>query len=847
MKSLSAILILLFFSTSSMATMSDQEFFNSIDLNYQGLDSVSAAISQGDTVLAKIKLLEYFQERTAIQYFPLYSGGSTSDANDNLNHYFTVVNIRKYAGETDGTVDWTTYDPNNDEWHYQFHRNYWLGNLGKVYGSTSNEIYAEEWIAELIDWIDDNSPGYPRTLDTGIRLKNWVESYQYFINLYDSPSITPEDHLTVLKSFIEQCRFLRDNWRDEGNWGATETQGLGAAVVMFPEFKFTDDGNWEWWRDLVIARMQHHLEIDFYPDGVQYETSPLYHSYEFRNLFLSYKLMNLNGITISEEIINLFVKPLEFMMHIHKPDGYLPQLSDTDNKNFLDRLEEEANLFGRQDMLYAATRGSQGIPPDNMFAPFPNGGYFVMRSDWGQNQSTYGNSRYLVFDTGSNDPWHAHYDILNFEAYAYGHTIIKDPGRYTYSNVGGWRDYFKNTTAHNTIVIDNQNQQQNAEGFAVWETAIGFDYVNAYHDAYNNIRHRRKVFFVKPEYWIISDLLTGSGTHTYDQYFHFEPYYQNHITLDSDDHSISTPHFALFPADQESNAEIISGWVSYTSGSKSTAPVAKYTKQGAMPVTFETLIYPFNTDVESVSVTKLTAFNQWGWDLLADEAIALEIISPSKMDYFCINHIGEDTLLFEDYKFSGEILYVRENVFGEPLNIQVVNGTSLHKLDTLLVETYGELANISWYENALVVNCAEMDSFIIWAPNVNYVLVNGFVADFIQTGNHVVVTRIPLTYTHDDFDKPKDVYLEQNYPNPFNSSTIIQYSLANPINAKLNIINMQGQTILTILNKFQSVGLNQYIWDGKNQIGQPVPAGVYIYQICLDDGTTQSKKMIFLK
>ncbi|MCK4894702.1 MAG: T9SS type A sorting domain-containing protein, partial [Calditrichia bacterium] len=111
----------------------------------------------------------------------------------------------------------------------------------------------------------------------------------------------------------------------------------------------------------------------------------------------------------------------------------------------------------------------------------------------------------------------------------------------------------------------------------------------------------------------------------------------------------------------------------------------------------------------------------------------------------------------------------------------------------------------------------------------------------------IVVTSIPLIYAYDDFDKPKDVYLAQNYPNPFNSSTTIQYSLTNPINAKLNIINLQGQTILTILNNFQSVGLNQYIWDGKDQIGQPVPAGVYIYQIYLDDGTTQSKKMIFLK
>ncbi|UCE08257.1 MAG: alginate lyase family protein, partial [bacterium] len=586
-----------------------------------------------DTTLAKMKLLEYYQNRTSVQYFELSGSGNTSEAIDNLDHFFTVVGMRKYAGESDGTIDWSTYDRNDNEWHYQFHRMYWLINLGKVYGRTGEEKYAVEWIAELVDWADDNPPGYPRTLDTGIRLRNWAESYQYFIHKYQSSSITSQDHVTVLKSLMEQCRFLRDNWRDEGNWGANETRGLGAVVVMFPEFKFTSNTNWDWWRDLVLYRLQHHLSGDFFPDGVQYETSPSYHSLEYRNLFLNYKLLGMNGISISDALKDLFVKPLEFMMHIHKPDGYLPQLSDTDRKSYRNHLEEGAEFFNRQDMLYAATMGNRGTPPRNTFAPFPYGGYFVMRSDWGQQQNDYKDTKYLVFDTGSNEPWHAHYDILNFEAYANKTVLIRDPGRYNYVS-GYWRDYFKNTTAHNTIVIDNQNQKRGTSGTPIsWISLPGFDYVSGEHNAYSGLTHERRIFFVKPEYWVISDLITGNGYHVYDLYFHLDSPYLNHNTLNESDHSVGTPNYIIMPSDISAKAEVITGWVSNSYNSKQEAPIVKYQKNGSPPITFETVLFPYDSGVKPLVVEKSNVFNGQN-AVYPSEAFCLKIQSENQEDWF---------------------------------------------------------------------------------------------------------------------------------------------------------------------------------------------------------------------
>ncbi len=843
---ITSIFCILLIHTIAIAAMDDHEFFSSIDLNYPGLEEVQSALLAHDTSLAKQKLLEYYQDRTNVQYFPLIGSGSTTKANDNLNHYFTVINIRKYAGENDGTINWATYDPGNKEWHYQFHRMYWITNLGKVFASTKDEKYAQEWMAELNDWSDDNQPGYPRTIDTGIRLRNIVESYQYFIHKYKSSAITSEDHLMVLKSIMEQCRFLRDNWRSNSNWGAEETRGLASAVVMFPEFKFTVDGNWTWWLDLVISRLDHHLSYDFYPDGVQFETSPAYHSLEYRNLFMAYQLLDINQIEISESLKYKFIKPLEFMMHVHKPDKYLPQLSDTDKKSYLNKLKEGAILFNRPDMIYAATRGGEGIPPQETFAPFPDGGYFIMRSDWAETGTKYSDTRYLVFDTGSNDPWHAHYDILNFEAYAYGKTIIKDPGKYAYTDRR--LEYYKKTVAHNTIVIDNKDQAEQTQGTAdYWESLPGFDYVNAYHDAYNSVKHRRKIYFVKPDYWIISDLVTGDGSHSYDLYFHLEPAYLNHHTLNPEDNSVSTPYFAIIPGDQEADAEIVPGWVSYSVGSEQEAPTIKYAKHGNLPVTFETIIYPFPDGSSEYHVQKLLVTNGYGWDLLDDEAVAMKIEFPDRSDFVCFNHVGEDSLVFTDFGFAGEVVYISNGNSEIFRNFSLVKGSSLSKNDTLLIDTNGSIANISWFRRALYIDSDDIRSAKIRAPEADSVLVNGCNISFTQNGDYVEFTVTALI-DEDISGKiiANSIQLDQNYPNPFNSSTEIRFVLNRQDHASLQIYNLSGQLVLTLLDKQMELGEHSIVWIGKDKAGRSLPSGIYFYRLQVGS-SVETRSMLLLK
>lgn len=87
--------------------------------------------------------------------------------------------------------------------------------------------------------------------------------------------------------------------------------------------------------------------------------------------------------------------------------------------------------------------------------------------------------------------------------------------------------------------------------------------------------------------------------------------------------------------------------------------------------------------------------------------------------------------------------------------------------------------------------------------------------------------------------------LRQNYPNPFNPSTVISYELTNPSNITIEIYNVLGQKIRTLLDGYQASRSGQVIWDAANDFGQGVPAGIYIYSLKAD-GISINKKMLLI-
>ena len=98
----------------------------------------------------------------------------------------------------------------------------------------------------------------------------------------------------------------------------------------------------------------------------------------------------------------------------------------------------------------------------------------------------------------------------------------------------------------------------------------------------------------------------------------------------------------------------------------------------------------------------------------------------------------------------------------------------------------------------------------------------------------------------DEFLFPHKYALQQNFPNPFNPRTTIHYELPNQELVQIIIFNLLGHQVKRLVYGFRGAGVNSIVWDGTNDHGQPVSAGIYIYQLQAG-GFLQTRKMILLK
>jgi hypothetical protein len=90
--------------------------------------------------------------------------------------------------------------------------------------------------------------------------------------------------------------------------------------------------------------------------------------------------------------------------------------------------------------------------------------------------------------------------------------------------------------------------------------------------------------------------------------------------------------------------------------------------------------------------------------------------------------------------------------------------------------------------------------------------------------------------------------LYQNYPNPFNPTTMISFSVAQTSSfVTLDIYNIKGQKVKTLLNEKLDAGTHQVIWDGKDENGKSVSSSIYFYQLKAGKDFIQTKRMILLK
>ncbi|MBD3331399.1 T9SS type A sorting domain-containing protein [candidate division GN15 bacterium] len=121
--------------------------------------------------------------------------------------------------------------------------------------------------------------------------------------------------------------------------------------------------------------------------------------------------------------------------------------------------------------------------------------------------------------------------------------------------------------------------------------------------------------------------------------------------------------------------------------------------------------------------------------------------------------------------------------------------------------------------------------------------VAGRVHDTVRVYALDIATDVPGEQT---LERPEGFVLNQNYPNPFNLSTTIAYSLDRSTHVRLDVVNVLGQTVQTLVDEVQAADEYQIKWNGTNVAGRHVASGVYLYRLTTEHGSV-TKRMLLLK
>ena len=236
-----------------------------------------------------------------------------------------------------------------------------------------------------------------------------------------------------------------------------------------------------------------------------------------------------------------------------------------------------------------------------------------MRSGWSAG------AHHLIFDVGPLgcpiSAGHGHADLLSIQCSVFGEPYLVDPGTYCYTAEREWRDFFRGTAAHTAVLVDGVGQAVSTGPFrwgsqpharlCKWLSTASYDFADAEHDAYcklpDPVKHRRRVIFIKPKYWILIDDLCGQTEHRVELQFQFAPL---SVALEADNwaraqgkngHGLLIKSFALTSlraAIVEGEISPIQGWVSPDYGRRQPAPLLIYSALTELPLTVVTLLLP---------------------------------------------------------------------------------------------------------------------------------------------------------------------------------------------------------------------------------------------------------------
>jgi hypothetical protein len=444
--------------------------------------------------------------------------------------------------------------------------------LGRAYALTGDEQFAEEFFSQWESWRAQNPVGqgvnWACAMEAALRATNLLAAFRLFRR---SPHLTETRLSALLETFDEHGAHIRRNlefsYLVTSNHYLSDVVGLLWLGVCLPELEAARG-----WCEFGLREMLREMDKQVLADGADAEASTGYHRLVAELFLYSFLLCRANRIEIDERHWQNMRAMLEYVNSYLRPDGRAPLVGDTDSGRFIPvtrrGADEHAYLLAvgavvfkepRWKSTVVSTAHGEGTTPEEVLwllgvegveayralggaaearvssRAFPNAGTYVMRAD----------DLYLLFNASGaglgGRGSHGHNDALSVEVSAGGASLVADAGTYVYTADLAARHLFRSTAYHSTVEVDGEEQNttdarapfvigdEARPRVIVWESTQTRDHVEAVHEGYRRlasgaVTHRRAVTFEKHgRVWLVEDVLTGAGEHTFRFFFHFAP------------------------------------------------------------------------------------------------------------------------------------------------------------------------------------------------------------------------------------------------------------------------------------------------------------------------------------
>lgn len=447
-------------------------------------------------------------------------------------------------------INWLKIANNDDEYLFMKNRHSFMYTIAQAYFLTKNEKYAKAIIKQLNWWLiqryDLNGleSKVNRCLDKGIRVSNWIK---IFVLIQKSRYVSKNWMTKIYKVMKEHAVDMFQKYPVHhilSNHGLIQNQGLLDLRANYPKWKI-------WTKEMdktLVSRIKKNIEIQILPDGIHWEQSPMYHVWALLSLISIHSNFKKLNWTLESNYTKQIESLVWGIIKFIKPNRNQPMQSDSDDSNLESVLQMATIQFNnpyfkylcsnKLDLDILITKNLTDIErywkikrkkiPFNSVACEESGNYYL-RSGYRAKDS------YLSFRNGQYGSGHAHSDPNNISIFANGVDWISNTGRYTYKE-SKERLMFKSAKYHNTQVINDKGatREQSSWSFSSIATTVKSkciitskaDYVSGLNLGFIRDKKilipKREIFFVKPDYWLVNDIIHSSELNTLELNFHID-------------------------------------------------------------------------------------------------------------------------------------------------------------------------------------------------------------------------------------------------------------------------------------------------------------------------------------